>query len=87
MATEDKPDDWVLALLIAQAEAWNECVAWFARLGPLNDHQRISGNTLSEAEEANPFVDMVNALSSKFALTDEEAAAHMATRRPPGTPG
>jgi hypothetical protein len=37
------------------ADVWDEAVAWFALLGPLNDNQRIGMTVLLEAEEANPY--------------------------------
>lgn len=39
------------ALLAAQAEAWNQCVAWFAR----QTDPRVPDHLLLEAEDSNPY--------------------------------
>jgi hypothetical protein len=48
-------EQMVEARRAAAEQAWNECVAYFAILGPLNGHDRIKGYVLANAQEDNPY--------------------------------
>jgi hypothetical protein len=58
MPTEDTVDalrnETVIEVRKAKAQAWQECIDWFAIQGPLKG-TRVPVDLLLEAEEANPY--------------------------------
>lgn len=63
------PEDLAAVIRRAQADAWLECIAWFAIQGPLRDTPRIPSWLLANAEEENPY-DTPTPKSSPHAMGD-----------------